>query len=74
MNVLDKFSIQIKVSVVTRGIGLYDRCTVEGVGEAGAKAVDTSRSLRKYQETVSFYQKKDMNFISATRACLCTSQ
>jgi len=52
------FDIKGRVAVVTGGSGLYGRCIVEGLCEAGAKVIIASRNLANCEETASEYQKQ----------------
>ena len=45
MNVKDLLSLKGKVALVTGGAGMYGRCIVEGLAEAGSKVVTASRDL-----------------------------
>lgn len=49
MNVLDTFSLDGKVALVTGGAGLYGRQIVEAVAQAGAKTFTASRNLESLE-------------------------
>ena len=50
MNVMESFSLEGKVALVTGGAGLYGRQIVAGVAEAGAKTFVASRNLAALEE------------------------
>ena len=51
MGILEEFSLEGKVGVVTGGAGRYGRCIVEGACEAGARAIIASRNLENCRRT-----------------------
>ncbi len=58
MHIKKLFDIKGRVAVVTGGSGLYGRCIVEGLCEAGANVIIASRNLANCEKTASAYQKK----------------
>src|SRR5262245_6128831 len=53
MTVLERFSLQDKVVVLTGGSGLYGRQLTSAIAEAGAKLVIASRNLSKLQQVAN---------------------
>ena len=58
MDVKKLFDIEGKVGVVTGGSGLYGKCIVEGLCEAGAEVIIASRNLENCKKTANFYKTK----------------
>ena len=58
MDVKKLFNIEGKIGVVTGGSGLYGKCIVEGLCEAGAKVVIASRNLENCKKTANLYKNK----------------
>ncbi len=58
MNVLDSFSLDGRVAVVTGGAGLYGRQIVEGLAEAGAHVFIASRNLEALERVASDLGKR----------------
>ncbi|GAH54994.1 unnamed protein product [marine sediment metagenome] len=52
------FNIEGRIGVVTGGSGLYGRCIVEGLCEAGAKVIIASRNLENCKKTANSYKDK----------------
>src|SRR5690554_6004164 len=55
MNVNDLLSLKGKIILVTGGSGKYGQCIVEGLAEAGATVITTSRDLDRARDTASFF-------------------
>ncbi len=53
MNVLESFSLDGRVAIVTGGAGLYGRQIVEALAEAGAQVIVASRGLAALEEMAS---------------------
>lgn len=53
MNVKELFSLKNKVVLVTGGSGKYGKCIVEGLAEADATVITSSRSLEKAEATAA---------------------
>jgi len=60
MNVKELFSLKGKVIVVTGGSGNYGKCIVEGLAEADATVITTSRDLSRAQATAAEFREKDL--------------
>lgn len=58
MNVKELFSLKDRVILVTGGSGNYGQCIVEGLAEADATVVTTSRNLRRAQETATVFKDR----------------
>ncbi|GAA4464518.1 SDR family oxidoreductase [Nibrella saemangeumensis] len=56
MNVKDLLSLKNKVILVTGGSGNYGRCIVEGLAEADATVITTSRNLESAQSTAAAFR------------------
>lgn len=55
MNVKELLSLKGKTILVTGGSGKYGQCIVEGLAEADATVITTSRDLDRARDTASFY-------------------
>lgn len=58
MNVKDLLSLKNKVILVTGGSGRYGKCMVEGLAEADATVITSSRDLASAKETAAIYAKQ----------------
>ena len=56
MNVKDLLSLKNKVVLVTGGSGNYGKCIVEGLAEADATVITTSRDLASAQKTADTFR------------------
>lgn len=56
MNVKELLSLKDKVVLVTGGSGQYGRCIVEGLAEADATVITSSRTLRRAEETAAEFR------------------
>jgi|SRR5690606_13260194 len=63
MNVKELLSLRGKVIVVTGGSGNYGKCIVEGLAEADATVITTSRDLSRAQATAVGFKEKGLNVI-----------
>jgi len=53
MNILERFSLQDKVALITGGAGLFGRQIVAGLAQAGARTFVASRSLETVEEVAA---------------------
>ncbi len=53
MNVKELLSLDNRIVLVTGGSGLYGRCIVEGLAEAGATVITTSRDIGSAEKTAA---------------------
>ncbi|RQP11920.1 MAG: SDR family oxidoreductase [Parapedobacter sp.] len=58
MNVKELLSLKGKTVLVTGGSGKYGRCIVEGLAEADATVITTSRQLARAEGTALFFQSQ----------------
>lgn len=56
MNVNELLSLKGKIILVTGGSGKYGQCIVEGLAEAGATVITTSRRLESAEETAEIFR------------------
>lgn len=56
MNVNELLSLKNKVILVTGGSGMYGQCIVEGLAEAGATVITTSRRLESAEQTAALFR------------------
>ena len=61
MDVMDMFSLNGKVALVTGGAGLYGRQIVEGVAEAGAETYIASRNLEALEKVADEHRGRGQN-------------
>lgn len=60
MNVKELLSLKNKIILVTGGSGQYGKCIVEGLAEADAKVITTSRQLESAQKTADEFRSKGL--------------
>ncbi|NGM64973.1 SDR family oxidoreductase [Sphingobacterium sp. SGR-19] len=60
MNVKELFSLKDKVIVVTGGSGNYGKCIVEGLAEADATVITTSRNLQRAEATAAGFRERGL--------------
>ena len=60
MNVLESFSLDGRVVIVTGGAGLYGRQMVEGLAEAGAHVFTASRNLEALEQVASGFRARGL--------------
>ncbi len=60
MNVLESFSLDGRVAVVTGGAGLYGRQIVEALAEAGAHVFTASRNLEALEQVASGFRARGL--------------
>ena len=61
MGILDRFSLEGKVALVTGGAGSYGRQIVSALAEAGAKVYMASRNLEKLENSAAEYRNKGLD-------------
>src|SRR5690606_18449730 len=61
MNVKELLSLKDKVIVVTGGSGNYGKCIVEGLAEAEATVITTSRDLQRAEVTAKGFREQDLD-------------
>ncbi|NHE58868.1 SDR family oxidoreductase [Cyclobacterium plantarum] len=61
MHIKDLFNLKGKVIVVTGGSGLYGKCLVEGMAEAGGTVITTSRNLQSAEKTAALFQSRGLD-------------
>ncbi len=61
MHIRELFSLEKKVALVTGGSGLYGKCIVEGLAEAGALVITSSRSIASAEETAGLFRQAGLN-------------
>jgi NAD(P)-dependent dehydrogenase (short-subunit alcohol dehydrogenase family) len=61
MNVKDLLSLKGKIILVTGGSGNYGKCIVEGLAEADATVVTTSRNLESASSTAQIFTERGLD-------------
>ncbi|MBD3630457.1 SDR family oxidoreductase [Cyclobacterium sp.] len=61
MHIKDLLNLKGKVIVVTGGSGLYGKCLVEGMAEAGGTVITTSRNLQSAEKTAALFQSRSLD-------------
>src|SRR5690606_14850841 len=61
MNVKELFNLTGKIALVTGGSGNYGTCIVEGLAEAGATVITTSRNLERAQQSAAAFKQKGLD-------------
>jgi NAD(P)-dependent dehydrogenase (short-subunit alcohol dehydrogenase family) len=61
MDVKELLSLKGKIVVVTGGSGLYGKCLVEGLAEAGGTVITTSRDIKSAEKTAAFFHEKGLD-------------
>ncbi|WP_138475652.1 SDR family oxidoreductase [Dyadobacter bucti] len=61
MNVKELLSLKNKVILVTGGSGNYGKCIVEGLAEADATVITSSRDLSSAEKTAAFFVEKGLD-------------
>lgn len=60
MNVKELLNLKGKVIVVTGGSGMYGQCIVEGLAEADATVITTSRELSRAEATATVFRDRGL--------------
>lgn len=61
MNVKELFNLENKVILVTGGSGMYGKCIVEGLAEAGGTVITTSRDLKSAEATAAEFRQQHLD-------------
>lgn len=61
MNVKDLLSLKNKVILVTGGSGNYGKCIVEGLAEADATVITTSRDIASAQKNADYFRQMGLD-------------
>ena len=61
MHIKDLLSLKNKVILVTGGSGNYGKCIVEGLAEADATVITTSRDMASAQATAASFTRRDLD-------------
>ncbi len=61
MNIKELLSLEGRVVLVTGGSGLYGKCIVEGLAEAGATVITTSRDIGSARQTAGLFREKGLD-------------
>ncbi len=61
MNVKALFNLENKVILVTGGSGMYGKCIVEGLAEAGGTVITTSRDLKSAEATAAEFREQHLD-------------
>jgi len=64
MNVLDLLSLKGKIILVTGGAGLYGKCIVEGLAEAGGTVIIASRNIEQGQKVAGNFRSNGLDVIA----------
>ena len=65
MGILERFSLDKKIALVTGGAGLYGKYIVEGLAEAGAVVYVASRNLNNCQKIAESLKEKNYKVFAA---------
>ena len=63
--ILDKFSLQGKVIILTGGSGLYGRQLTRGIAEAGARLIIASRNVEKLEADAAAQRERGLDVTAA---------
>jgi len=64
MNIKDLLSLKGKIILVTGGAGLYGKCIVEGLAEAGGTVITASRNIEQGQKVAEHFRNNGLDVMA----------